>query len=126
MKKVIILTMFGLILLVSCRPNISYSPYNVDYIKKGTLAKDILIMETEPSKPYIAIGYIEVSKKGNTSLSDVSSADLIPLLQQEAANAGGDAVINVKFERYEGGISGYGLLGKQPVLRGTGTVIVFK
>ena len=126
MRRLTLVLVMVTLLVVSCAPKSVFTPYNIDYIKKDVLAEDILIMETEPDEPYIAIGFVEVKKSASTSLGEVSAADLIPLLKEEASAVGGDAVINVKFETFVGGITGHGLLGRQPGMMATGTVIVFE
>lgn len=114
MKKLLLLCGLVVMLVTSCAPAALWVAYDVgkDSAKKNV--EDIFILEGEPDVSYIALGTIEVETNRRGADDPKTIKDLNSKLQKEAGNVGGEAVISVKYEEFDGGT------------KATGDVVVFK
>ena len=102
MRKIIILTLVGLVVLVGCRSYFSYNRNSTSDIpfykrKPPSLEKAMIISANGPQlepKYYEIMGKV-MSQIDNITMFQNHCKDAIEMLRYEAENAGADALINV-------------------------------
>lgn len=108
MKKSLLLYGLVVLMVTSCAPVALWVAYDVGKDSVKANVDDIFILEGEPGVPYIVLGSIEVETTRRGADDPKIKKDLNSKLQKEAGNVGGEAVINVKYEEFDGGTKAMG------------------